>query len=98
VTALSVIDGEEGRPVRFVWRIADMMVPWWPGLVERQCSRCSAAVYMDSGQVLPLDARNAVLICVPCGLNDPEYRPELFRMHAAVRATVKKMRKKNKRR
>jgi hypothetical protein len=53
---------------------------------------------MDEGQVIPITGRNAVLICVPCGLNDPEFRPELFRMHAAVRAAAKTIRKRNRRR
>lgn len=76
------------RPVRLVWRVADMQLPAWPGLRLDACSRCRAPVYVDTGQPVPAAFRPgaAALVCVPCGLADDELRPEIERIHRAVRA------------
>lgn len=75
-----------GTPVRVAWRVADMLVPPWPGLTVRVCSRCAQQVYVDTTQPTPAAFKDAVLVCVPCGFADPELRPELLETYKKARA------------
>jgi hypothetical protein len=76
-----------GPRIRLVWRKADMTVPVWPGVITARCSRCTEQVCMDSRQQLPpaFQGREFTLVCVPCGLDDPELRPGVLACYARIR-------------
>lgn len=76
------------KGLRLVWRVAAMQVPAYPGLVIRACSRCGQPVYVDTGQAVPAEMADAVLVCVPCGLADPDLRPWIESVHRDVRAVA----------
>lgn len=77
----------QDTPIRLVWRVENMAVPPWPGLVTAVCHRCRSLVYVDTTQAVPPAFRTAAveLVCIPCALGDPELRPEVEATHRAVR-------------
>lgn len=75
-----------GMAIRFVWRVADMLVPVTPGLAVTACARCGQPVYVDTTQPAGRVFRHAELVCVPCALADDDLRPEIQKAYRAVRA------------
>jgi hypothetical protein len=77
----------DGTPVRLVWRVADMAIPEWPGLITTTCHRCRYPVYVDTTQLVPPAFTKIIveLVCIPCALNDSQLRPEVEAAHRAVR-------------
>lgn len=58
----------------------------WLGLAVRTCVRCTADVYMDTLQPVPLAMASVPLICAKCAWADPEMRPQVIEMYTKVRA------------
>jgi hypothetical protein len=75
--------------IRFVWRVADMLVPVTPGLAVTACSRCRQPVYIDTSQPAGRVFRHAELVCVPCALADVDLRPEIQQMYRLVRDAMR---------
>lgn len=75
---------DDGR-IRVVWRVGDELTPIPATAVVETCSRCRHPVYVDRVITPDPPGCRAVLVCVPCGLADPEMRDWVLRMHAAQR-------------
>ena len=82
------MNGTPAAPIRLVWRVRDMTMPAWPGVITSACHRCGEQVHVDTTQAVPpafAAAKVVELVCVPCALTDPRLRPEVLAMHQAVR-------------
>ena len=83
------VDAEQDVVARICPRVAEMNGKPVATAVVDACSRCQQPVYRDSAQPNPYPGLTEFLICVPCGLDDPELREHVIETMIAVQEAAR---------